>query len=186
MLQDEQIVGLYWNRDPDAIAQTDLKYGAFCMRIAKNILRDLSDAEECVNDTYLKVWDSIPPQRPSAFSAFLGRIIRNLALDRYRYYHAQKRQCQMETLLSELETCIPDAERVEDHLELQVLTAAISDFLQKLSKEKRIMFVQRYWYGESIQEIAKRFGTSEGQIKSALFRLRAGLRRTLEKEGILV
>lgn len=186
MLEDAQIIQLYWDRDTSAISETDMKYGKYCNKIAMNILSSTGDAEECVNDTYYKTWDTIPPQRPEIFPPFLGKIVRNLALDRYRYNTAQKRNGKMDVLLSELENCIPSACTAEDTLEASVVTDVLNDYLAGLSKQKRIIFVQRYWYSQSIREIAKHFAMTEGQVKSILFRLRSGLRDALEKEGVHV
>lgn len=186
MLEDAQIVQLYWDRDTAAISETDVKYGKYCTKIAMNILSSAGDAEECVNDTYHRTWETIPPQRPEIFPPFLGKIVRNLALDRYRYNTAQKRNGKMDVLLSELENCLPDAESVEDSLDASVVTEVINGYLSRLSKQKRVMFVQRYWYSQSIREIAHYFGMTEGQVKSILFRLRSGLKDALEKEGVYV
>ena len=186
MLEDSQIIGLYWARDDSAITETDRKYGAYCSRIAVNILQSRSDAEECVNDTYLKTWDTIPPQRPESFPAFLGRIIRNIALDRYRRSHAKKRGCGMDIMLSELEGCIPAGSRPEEICDLHMVTEIIDRFLAGLSREKRILFVRRYWYAQSVRELADGCGMTEGQVKSTLFRLRGALRSALEKEGVQV
>ena len=186
MLEDSQIIQLYWDRDTSAIAETDAKYGAYCMKIAYNILDSGSDAEECVNDTYYKTWDTIPPQRPEAFPPFLGKIVRNIALDRYRYNHAQKRSGKMDSVLSELEDCIPAGDTTVEQFEASAVSEIINRYLAKLSKEKRIIFVRRYWYSQSIRDIAKAFAMSEGQVKSILFRLRNGLKEALEKEGVQV
>ena len=184
MLEDEQIIQLYWDRDTAAILETEEKYGRYCGKIAMNILQSASDAEECVNDTYYKTWDTIPPQRPALFPPFLGKIVRNLALDRYRYNHAQKRGQRMEVIFSELENCLSSGDFAEEALEASVVTEAIDRYLAGLSSKKRILFVQRYWYAQSIHEIARAFDMSEGQVKSTLFRLRNGLRDALKKEGV--
>jgi len=186
MLEDIQIIDLYWNRDPSAITETEVKYGAYCMKIANNILENGSDAEECVNDTYLRTWETIPPQRPEVFPPFLGKIVRNIALDRYRYHHAQKRFGKMDAMLSELEDCIPEGDTTAEHLEAKIVSAVINRYLAGLSKEKRMIFVRRYWYAQPIREIAKSFCMNEGQVKSILFRLRSGLKAALEKEGVAV
>jgi len=186
MLEDAQIIQLYWDRDMSAISETDVKYGKYCTKIAMNILSSGCDAEECVNDTYHKTWDSIPPQRPEVFPPFLGKIVRNLALDRYRYHTAQKRNGKMDVLLSELEHCLPVAESVEDAMDASVVSDVINRYLEGLSRQKRVIFVQRYWYSQSIREIAKQFAMTEGQVKSILFRLRNGLREALEREGVFV
>jgi len=186
MLEDREIIQLYWDRDTNAISETDVKYGPYCMKIANNILDNGNDAEECVNDTYYKTWDTIPPQRPEVFPPFLGKIIRNIALDRYRYNHAQKRTGKMDDMLSELEDCIPDGDTTVEQFEANFVTDVINRYLATLSKEKRIIFVRRYWYAQSIREIAKSFSMNEGQVKSILFRLRSGLKDALQKEGVQV
>lgn len=186
MLEDLQIIDLFWARDPAAITETENKYGSYCMKIANNILDNGSDAEECVNDTYLRTWETIPPQRPEVFPPFLGKIVRNIALDRYRYHHAQKRFGKIDAMLSELEDCIPDGDTTAEHLEASIVTDVINSYLAGLSKEKRLIFVRRYWYSQSIREIAKAFCMNEGQVKSILFRLRGGLKLALEKEGVAV
>ncbi|MEA4964242.1 MAG: sigma-70 family RNA polymerase sigma factor [Oscillospiraceae bacterium] len=184
MLEDPQIIQLYWDRDTRAIAETDVKYGRLCNHIAMNILENVGDAEECVNDTYYRAWDAIPPQRPESFSSFLGRIVRNIALDRYRYNHARKRSGKMDVLLSELEDCIPSGTRTEELFEAGEVSALIDRFLDTLEKQRRNIFVRRYWYSQPIREIARACGMTEGQVKSILFRLRNLLRTALEKEGV--
>lgn len=186
MLDDSRIIQLYWDRNPGAITETDAKYGGYCMKIAYNILDSASDSEECVNDTYYRTWESIPPQRPDSFPPFLGKIVRNIALDRYRYNHAQKRFGKMDAMLSELEDCIPSGDTTVERFEADVVSESINHYLGTLSKEKRIIFVRRYWYSQSIRDIAKSFCMSEGQVKSILFRLRNGLKEALEKEGVQV
>lgn len=184
MLEDPQIIQLYMDRDTRAIEETDTKYGRYCTRIALNILESSGDAEECVNDTYFRTWDSIPPQKPDSFSSFLGRIVRNISLDRYRYNHAQKRFGKMDVLLSELEDCIPTGNLTEELFEAGEVSGIINNFLGTLEKQRRVIFVRRYWYSQSIREIARAYGMTEGQVKSILFRLRSALRATLEKEGV--
>lgn len=186
MLDDSVIIGLFWSRDPEAISETAKKYDPYCRKIAGNILPDPGDAEECVNDSYLRVWDSIPPQRPTCFSAFLGRIVRNVSLDRYRFNHAQKRGTGTDALFSELEDCIPSAFRTEDYAEAGELKELLNRFLKEQSREKRIVFVQRYWYAQPIREIARERGMTEAQVKSMLFRMRNELRNVLEREGVTV
>ena len=185
-MEDRQIIELYWQRDQAAITETAEKYGSFLRSISWNILRSHSDAEECVNDTYLRTWNAIPPARPTAFQAWLGRIIRNLSLDRWKLSKAQRRggNTGIELLLGELDECVPSPQGAEHALEDQELAALISSFLRTLSAENRIMFLRRYWYGESITEISKRLGCGEGKVKSALFRTRNSLRTYLEKEGV--
>ena len=186
-MTDAEIIDLYWERSESAIHETAHRYGPYCRTIAMNILRNEEDSEECVNDTYLNAWNSIPPERPSVFPAFLGRIARNLALDRYKARKAQKRASdETALLLSELEDCIPSGRSVEDEFEARAAAEAIDRFLSRIGKEDRILFVRRYWYADSIIMIARRFAVSESKVKTNLFRTRNKLRDYLEKEGIAI
>ena len=185
-MEDKQIVALYWERSEQAITETDTKYGAYCRTIAGNILTDELDTEECVSDTYLRAWNTMPPQKPAILSAFLGKITRNLSLDRFRTRNAQKRGAGQTVLaLSELEECIPASSTTEEIVELQLLTGIIERFLRTLSDEKRRIFLQRYWYLMPVREIAHQNSMSESKITSMLHRTRKELRICLEKEGIL-
>ena len=184
-MEDHAIIELYWQRQESAIGETAQKYGTFLANLSWNILRSHSDAEECVNDTYLRAWNAIPPQRPSAFKMWLGRITRNLSLDRWRKSKAEKRGGDdMDILLGELDVCVPSGENVEKQMEDQEIAAMISAFLRTQSADNRTIFLRRYWYGQSIAEIAEALHCGEGKVKSSLFRTRAALRATLEKEGI--
>lgn len=184
-MEDGQIIDLYWQRDQQAIEETSNKYGPFLYGLSWNILRSRPDAEECVNDTYLRTWNAIPPARPGAFQSWLGRITRNLSLDRWKLSRAQKRGGEeMELLLGELDVCVPAPHQTERHLEDQEIAALISVFLRKLPRERRVIFLRRYWYGDDIDAIAKKLGCSQGKVKSALFRTRNALRAYLEDEGV--
>lgn len=182
-MDDNLIIELYWSRDPQAIAETGTKYGAYCRSIAYGVLRNTEDAEECVNDTWLRAWEAIPPQRPNKLSAFLGRITRNLALDRHDYNHASKRSGEFDALLSELTDCIPCTR--DDYAQLE-LTELLNHFLRSLPQDRRNIFLRRYWYCESIEELSQRYGMSISAVKSSLFRTRSKLKEYLEKEGIAV
>lgn len=182
-MEDDRIIDLYWDRDQDAIAQTAQKYGSYCRSIAYGIVGNLEDAEECVSDTWLRAWDSIPPQRPGKLSAFLGRITRNLALDRYDYNHAAKRTAQFDQLLSELSECIPDMRNDYERMEL---TEILNQFLRSLTKDQRELFLRRYWQCRTVAQLAQDYQMSESAVKSALFRTRNKLKSHLEKEGITV
>lgn len=185
-MEDGQIIDLYWNRDQRAIRETDGKYGKLLHSIAWNLLRSREDSEECVNDTYLRAWEAIPPARPGAFRTWLGQITRNLSLDRWKSRRAEKRGGGAELLLSELEDCLPGPGGPERMVEDQELAELLSAFLRELPREGRAMFLRRYWYGESMAEIAQALGCGEGKVKSSLFRSRKALRAYLEKEGIAV
>lgn len=184
-MEDCDIIELYWQRDQGAIQATSDKYGGYLWNITWNILHCRGDAEECVNDTYLRTWNAIPPARPSAFRAWLGRIARNLSLDRWKQLRAQKRGGDtMEMLLGELDNCIPAPHGMEKTLEDQETAALISTFLRGLPRESRIMFLRRYWYGQDLEAIAAGLGCGQGKVKSSLFRTRKALRAYLEKEGV--
>jgi len=181
-MDDQKIVDLYWARDEDAILHTQRKYGGSCLTIANNILNNSQDAEECVNDSYLKVWNLIPPERPRSLFAFLSRIVRNISLDRYRFNRADKRSRHADVMFSELEECISD-ESLADVSEEGVVDA-LNRFLVTLDQETRLLFVRRYWYMDSNQTLAKTFSLSENTIRQRLYRTREKLKEFLEKEGI--
>ena len=186
-MEDQGIIDLYWARSEQAIAESETKYGTFCRAIARNILRQEEDAEECVNDTWLHAWNAMPPQRPSVLSAFFGKITRNLSLDRWRHSRASKRGGpQVEVALEELEHCLPAPGRPEERLEERETAALISRFLREQSDLDRNLFLRRYWYLDSISALAKRFHLSEGQTKSRLHRIRLRLREALVREGVAV
>lgn len=186
-MEDNLIIELFWSRSEQAISETSKKYGSFLLGIARNILSSHEDAEECVNDTYLNTWNAIPPSRPNAFRCWLGRITRNLSIDRYHYLHTQKRGGgETAMILSELEYCIPSDETVERHLEEAQLAGLISSFLKEQTKESRIYFVRRYWYGDTLAQIAARYGVTQSKVKSSLFRTRRALQAFLEKEGVFL
>ena len=183
-MDDNEIVDLYWQRSEQAIKETAAKYGAYCLKISLNILGDIPDSEENVNDTYMQAWSSIPPHRPDSLKAFLARIARNLAINRYKAAHTQKR-CVSEfaTSIDELNICTPSKITVEDETGVSQLSKCISDFLYQQNTDVRGVFVCRYFYCESIEEIAVRFGYSNSKIKYMLMRTRARLRSYLQKEG---
>ena len=189
-MEDKQIVDLYWERNERAIAESDAKYGAFCARIAMNILDNAQDAEECVNDTYLRAWNAIPPDRPVKLGAFLGKITRNLSLDRYKAKKTAKRGNSLFLVsLDELSECIPDGSTgfgsgFDEETEARRIGDCINRFLRRQSGEARDVFICRYFYSDSIGEIARRFGLSESKVKSMLHRARGKLKKFLESEGI--
>lgn len=185
-MEDGQIIELYWSRDQRAIRETDGKYGKLLHGIAWNLLRSREDSEECVNDTYLRAWEAIPPARPGAFRTWLGQITRNLSLDRWKSRRAEKRGGGAEVLLGELEDCVPAPAGTRRPVEDGELAELLSAFLRRLSREARAMFLRRYWYGESVAEVAEALGCGEGKVKSSLFRSRKALREYLEREGIAV
>lgn len=186
-MKDEEIVALYWERDEKAITATSDKYGSYCHSIAHNILHNNEDVQECVNDTWLGAWKSMPPHRPERLSAYLGKITRNLSLNRFKQYTAEKRGAgQTELVLSELEDCIPARTSVEQVIEEMALAGSISLFLRAQPPQKRNIFIRRYWYLCPIRDIAAAFGMSESKVTSLLFRMRSELKTHLEKEGIIL
>lgn len=183
-MKDEAILELYWARSEAAIDETDRVYGRYCHSVAFGILRDQEDAEETVNDTWLKAWDSIPPERPHHLKGFLGRITRQLSINRLERETAQKRGAgQYPLAVDELAECIPAGNRGEDLADLTALRDALNRFLRSLPTEPRSVFLRRYWYAQSIAEIAAGCGMSESKVKSMLLRTRNKLRKALTEEG---
>ena len=185
-MDDKKIIELFFARKESAIRETALKYGDFIRCIALNITGIREDAEECENDTYLKLWNSIPPECPEFFKAYIGKITRNTALSLYRKNKAAKRSCGVYVLLSELEECIPDPVSVEDEVDGNFLARIVSDWLYTLSEEQRAVFIKRYWYGEAVKAIAQQLKASPSEISSLLFSLRKKLKRELAEKGVNV
>lgn len=184
VMEDEMIIELFWQRSDRAIAETQGKYGRMLRSIAYGILRSQEDAEECENDTYLRTWNTIPPKRPDVLSAFLSKIARNLSLDRYDEIHAQKRGSgEVPALLDELAECVPDGNNPFAGVENAKLTEQINHYLKELKPDARVIFMRRYWFGNSVQEIAEMTGFGQSKIKMSLLRTRKELKRALEKEG---
>lgn len=183
-MDDEKIVQLYLDRDESAISESSQKYGAYCHAIARNILNSESDCEECINDTWLHAWNSIPPHRPMILSTFLGKITRNISFDLYRKMHRQKRGSgNIEESLDELAECVSGRDDLNRKLESEELMKEINSFLLSISKEKRYIFILRYWYVYSIADIAGRFGTNENNIAKSLSRTRRKLKMYLTERG---
>ena len=186
-MEDGKIIELYWARSQQAIAESEQKYGRYCHTIARHILEREEDAEECVNDTWLRAWNAMPPQRPGILSAFFGKLTRNLSLDRWRQARAAKRGGgQTEVALQELEDCLPDRRRPEEALEAGETAALISAFLRRQPQLDRVLFVRRYFHLEPLDELARRLGLTTAQVKSRLHRTRCKLKAALEQEGIAV
>ena len=186
-MDDRKIIALFFDRDEAALAQTQKKYASYCYSIAYRVLGNREDAEECVNDTYLAAWNSIPPQAPRNLSTFLGKITRNLSLKRVRKQTAQKRGGGAGILtLEELSECIPDHQTPQHELEQKELANLLDAFLRALDVEERNVFLRRYWYFDSINDIAKRFSFSESKVKMMLKRTRDKLKDHLLKEGVIV
>lgn len=185
-MEDQQIIDLYWARSQQAVVETERKYAPYCRQVAYQILRSAQDADECVNDTWLRAWNAIPPQRPVRLQAYLARLTRNLSLDRLDQRQAKKRGGSMGVLLSELSECIPSPDTVERVMENREISHAISAWLRQQPERSRVAFVRRYFYADSLSQIARRVGLSEGGVKSLLHRQRGSLRQYLEQEGIAV
>lgn len=182
-MDDKQIIRLFFERSEQAITELSQKYGDLCMKIARSILNDPQDAEECVNDAWLGAWNSIPPQSPDPLRAYICRIVRNHALKKYRANTALKRGNQFEVSLSELEDCIPD-NSLDEQLSAGELSAQINAFLAGLSRDDRVMFVKRYWFAETVSEIADGFGITESNASVRLSRIRRRLRKYLKSKEV--
>lgn len=184
-MEDSKIIELFFARNEDAIRHTDDTYGRKLFMLADNIVKDHQDAEESVSDTYLKAWNTIPPQKPRHFFAYLAKICRNFALGRLDWKNAAKRKAEVVSLTDEMELCIPDDSRTAQ-MEGRELGRILDAFLRTLSPENRMVFMRRYWYVDTVAEIAVRYGISESAVQMRLNRTRAKLCTYLEKEGIRV
>ncbi len=185
-MEDHEIVALYWARDEQAIKETDMKYGSAVLSVSQNLLGSREDAEECVNDTYLAAWNSMPEERPEKLRAWLLKVVRNLSINRYRHDHAGKRYDGMEILLSELEDCVPSRENVEREIEAAETGEIIDRWLKSLDSTDRRLFVRRYFDGEALNTLANDSGMSQNRLAKRMFRLRKQLKAVLEKEEIFV
>ena len=182
-MQDEEIIALYWQRSETAISETEQKYGHYLLKIANNILASREDSRESVNDTYLKAWESMPPHRPAALAAYLGRITRQNAIDVFRKRNRKRRrETEYALSLCELEECIPGGDTPEEQADLQLLSGAISSYLAALPEEARCLFIGRYYYMDSLREAAAYCHMSEAKAKSLLYRTRQGLKAHLEQD----
>ena len=184
-MDDAMIIDLYFDRNEQAVDETARKYGNYCFTISKNILKNEGDAEECVNDTYLKAWNNIPPTKPLKLGTFLGRITRNLSLDRYKFNRTKKREgSEFELLLTELEDCISSDLTVEAEFDSNFVVQIINEWLLSQITENRKLFVRRYWHAESIKDLGNNYQMSESKVKSILFRMRKNLKIHLGEEGV--
>ena len=183
-MEDSRIIELYFLRSEQAITETAEKYGAVTKKLAYNILHDLQDAEECVNDTYLGAWNTIPPQKPNPLLTYLCKILRNLAIKKYHSKTAAKRNSTYDVALDELENCFPSSDSVEDSFDAAETARSINAFLKSLSPENRILFVRRYWHADSIEDLAELFSVSPHTVSVRLNRIREKLKKHLRKEGV--
>lgn len=185
-MEDDKIIELFFERSEQAIKELSNKYGHICERVANNILNNRSDSEECVNDAYLGVWNTIPPQKPNPLLSYVCRIVRNTALKRYHSNTAQKRNSTYDIALDEIAECFPASTSVEDEAEANEVAAIINAFLEALDEKSRIMFVRRYYYADSIEDIAGLFNTSRHYVSVKLSRIRKALKKHLIKEGVYI
>ena len=186
-MEDTKIIELFWERSEEAISLTDQKYGKYCYAIAYNILYSELDSEECVNDTWLRTWNSIPPAQPTLLKTYVGKITRNLALDKYKSSHREKRGCgELAVAFDEISEITASDYRADDAWREQAFVELLNQFLYSLPERQRNMFVRRYFYTDSVPDIAKRFGTSQANVLKILSRTRQKLKEYLDKEWINV
>jgi len=185
-MEDKQIIDLFWQRSEQAIEALEAQYGGVIRNTAGKFLDDRQDVEECANDTCLGVWNSIPPQRPDPLISYVCRIARNIAVSRFHANRAEKRFSHYDLALDELQDCLPSRFDLETELEARELTRALDRFLETLSREDRVLFVRRYWFGDGVGELARARGCSVDRVSVRLYRIRKRLRKTLQKEGLPV
>lgn len=186
-MEDTKIIDLFWERDERAIQETEIAYGRYCRTIAFNILGVEEDVQECLNDTWLGAWNSIPPARPVSLSAFLGKITRNLAISKYRANHARKRTGdRLSESLDELGECIPlSSDNVSQTVDRRMLEDTINGYLDTVSEKQRRIFVRRYFFMDTIAEISQMYGIGQSDVKVTLMRMRRSLQKVLEEEGLM-
>ena len=185
-MEDERIIQLFFDRSEMAIKELHHKYGKICHKLSVNILQNMQDAEECVNDAYLGVWNTVPPTHPNPLLAYVCRIVRNLSVKRYRSNRAKKRDSIYDVALGELEGCLASAGSVEEEMDARELKELLYAFLDSLSKENRVIFVRRYWFLDSYEQISVRVGISVKNVSVRLVRIRKMLREYLEERGVTV
>ena len=183
-MQDSQIVELYWQRSEDALRQTEIKYGKMLFSVSFDLTHSRQDSEECVNDTYLKAWNSMPTDKPDMLGAYLTKIIRAFSIDRYRRERAEKRG-GVSAVTEELTELIPSDFSIDSYIDNEALKTALNSFLAGLDKEKRVIFVKRYYFCSDIETIANQTGLGVSAVKTALFRMRNKLQKELERQGLL-
>ena len=184
-MDDDKIISLYWKREERAVEETQSKYGKLCYSVAYGVLHNSEDAEECVNDTYVRAWNSIPPEEPDNFAGYLCRIVRNLAIDRIKMYSAEKRQGQT-AIMDELEGCFPACEDTDRVIDKMSMTKAFERFLSSEPPAHRMIFMRRYFYLDSIGDIARAMKMTNGGVRASLHRIRKRLKKYLEEEGISI
>jgi RNA polymerase sigma factor (sigma-70 family) len=185
-MDDAQIIDLFFERSEQAILELSNKYGKVCYRVSRNILNNTLDVEECVNDAYLGIWNSIPPQRPNPLLTYVCRIVRNLSIKKYHCNTAVKRNSYYDIALSEIEDCIPSLNSIDRDYSSKELAKIIDDFLDTLDQDNRIMFVRRYWFSDSLADIAKIFEITEHNAAVRLSRIRERMKKYLIKRGVVL
>lgn len=185
-MEDHKIIELFCDRSEQAINELMKKYGRGCTKIAQNILKNELDAEECVNDACLGVWNTVPPKKPSSLPAYFYRIVRNVSIKRYHQNTAEKRNSYYDVALEEIEECLADGGSIEEEYIYKELSLLINIFLEGLNKKDRIMFVKRYWFGTSISEISDSYNTSNHHVTVRLWRIREKLKKYLQQKGVLI
>ena len=186
-MEDQEIVQLFWERSESAIKETEIKYGARLHYLAMKILNSRLDAEESVNDTFLETWNTIPPKKPNYFFAYIARICRYLSFGKLDWKNAKKRNAELVALTDEMELCIPNpASKIDEDQTSEEIGQLLNKFLSSLTEEKRLIFMRRYWYTDSVRSISERYGIGESKVKTTLFRTRNELKEFLRKEGVTV
>lgn len=185
-MEDNEIIKLFQERSEQAIMELSKKYGTICTKIARNILKNSLDAEECVNDAYLGVWNTVPPQNPNPLLTYVCRIVRNLSIKKYHSNTSAKRNSFYDAALDELEACIASGQTIESELAAKELTGLIDTFLGTLDKTNRVIFVRRYWYSDSVSDIAERMHMNSNNVSVRLSRMRTKLSKFLKKEGNII
>lgn len=185
MLDDNKIINLFFERSELAIIELARKYGSVCMKIAMNILSNIQDAEECLDDTYYAVWNTVPPQRPKPLSAYVYRIVRNISINRYKYRNADKRRGTYDVCVEELEYCLASSECTEDVVEEKEIVNCIEDFIDSLEPVNQMIFIRRFWYMDSYKDIADASRLREGTVRTRMVRIKSDLRLYLKERGLL-
>lgn len=185
-MDDKKIIELFLQRSEKAISEISVKYGSVSMKTAYNILENQEDAEECVNDAYLGIWNCVPPQNPDPLLAFLLKIVRNISINRYKYNLRKKRNSQYDVCVHELDYCLSSEESNDDEIDAEELTKLIEEFLDGISKTNRMIFIRRYWYVDSYETIARLTGLKENTVRTRLSRTRSDLKKYLKKQGVQI
>lgn len=185
-MEDNKIIDLFFERSDNAIAELSHKYGNICMKISKNILGSSQDAEECVNDALLAVWNKIPPEKPNPLAAFLYKVTRNISINKLKYNSAERRNSQYNVCLEELEECISDTSTVENEISSAELSKCLNEFLDSLDEENRMLFVRRYWFMDSYKDLSSLSGMKEGTVRTRIARIKKELKEFLTRKGVFL